>query len=69
LPANQDDHDEYDINDGDDLHELLGNLGEYTVAAANATQKSTENKYIEETIQAAENVEQFTHMNSNYILI
>ena len=54
LPANQDLHGEYDIDNSDDLLELLGNLDEYTTAAVNATKKSTENKYIEETIEAHE---------------
>ena len=66
LPANQDVNGEYDIDDSDDLLELLGNLDEYTVAAANATKKSIENKYIEETIEAVENVGRFTQINSKY---
>lgn len=64
LPANQDVHGEYEIDDSDDLLELLGNLAEYTATAANATKKSTENKYIEETVEAVENVGRFTHTNS-----
>jgi hypothetical protein len=68
LPANRDVHGEYDMDDSDDLLELLGNLDEYINAAANATKKSTENKYIEETIEAVENVGRFSHMNSKYYL-
>ena len=66
LPANQDVHGEYDMDDSDDLLELLGNLDEYTAVAANTTKKSTENKYIEETIEAVENVGRFTQTNSKY---
>jgi hypothetical protein len=66
LPANQDVHGEYDTDDGNDLLELLGNLDEYTAAAANATKKSAENKYIEETIEAVETVGRFAHINSKY---
>ncbi|CAF4676749.1 unnamed protein product, partial [Rotaria socialis] len=64
LPANQGVDSEYDIDNSDQLLELLGNLDEYTATAANANKKSTENKYIEETIEAAENVGRFNHMNS-----
>ncbi|CAF4982555.1 unnamed protein product [Rotaria sp. Silwood1] len=63
LPANQDIHGECDMDDSDDLLELLGNLGEYTTAAVDATKKSTENKYIEETVEAVENVGRFNHTN------
>ncbi|CAF4795943.1 unnamed protein product [Rotaria socialis] len=63
LPANQGVDGEYDIDDSDQLLELLGNLDEYTTTTANANKKSTENKYIEETIEAVENVGRFSHMN------
>jgi hypothetical protein len=66
LPANRDinggDYDSED--DNEDLLELLGNLNEYNVAAANAMKKSTEKIYIEETIEAVENVGRFTHTRS-----
>jgi hypothetical protein len=64
LPANQHVDGEDDMDDGEDLLELLGNLDEYTVAAINATKKSTEDKYIEETIEAVEYVGRFSHLNS-----
>ncbi|CAF4243844.1 unnamed protein product, partial [Rotaria sordida] len=54
------------MDDSDDLLELLGNLDEYTTAAVNATRKTTENKYIEETIEAVENVGRFNHTNIYY---
>ncbi|CAF1272326.1 unnamed protein product [Rotaria sordida] len=65
LPANQDIHGEYDMDDSDDLLELLGNLDDLTAVAANATKRSTENKYIEEAIEAVENVGRFTHVNTH----
>jgi len=66
LPANQDIYDEYDSEDNEDLLALLGNLDEYTIATANAARKSTEKTYIEETIEAVENVGRFTHTHSKY---
>ena len=68
LPANQDVNGEYDIPDSEDLFELLGNLDEYTTAAINVTKKSTEDKYIEETIKAVENVGRFSHINGKHSL-
>ncbi len=63
LPANQDVHGEYDMDESEDLLELIGNLDEYTAAAIHATKKSTEDKYIEETVEAVENVGRFSHIN------
>ena len=48
------------MDNSDELLELLGSLDEYTTAAAHASKKSTENIYIEETIEAVENVGRFT---------
>ncbi|CAF1484221.1 unnamed protein product, partial [Adineta steineri] len=57
--------DEYDdTSDNEDLLELLGNLNEYTTNALNSTKKTTENIYIEETIEAVEKVGRFTHIQS-----
>ncbi|CAF4258879.1 unnamed protein product [Rotaria sp. Silwood2] len=64
LPANQHADGEYDMDDSEDFMELLGNLDEYTAAAINATKKSTEYQYIEETIKAVENVGRFSHINT-----
>ena len=50
------------MDNSDELLELLGGLDEYTTAAVNASKKSTENIYIEETIEATENVGRFTDM-------
>ncbi|CAF4397211.1 unnamed protein product [Rotaria magnacalcarata] len=61
LPLNQDDDDEYDMVDNDDLLELLDNLGDLTINIANASEKSTENKYIEKTIEAVESVGRFSN--------
>ncbi|CAF0878082.1 unnamed protein product [Rotaria sordida] len=66
LLAKHDVHGEYDMDDSDDLLELLGNLDEYTTTAVNTTRKTTENKYIEETIEAVENVGRFNHTNTYY---
>ena len=51
------------MDNSDELLELLGTLDEYTTAAANASKKSTESVYIEETIEAVENVGRFTDMH------
>ena len=51
------------LDTSDELVELLGGLNEYATAAANASKKSTENIYIEETIEAVENVGRFTEMH------
>ncbi|CAF4581968.1 unnamed protein product, partial [Rotaria socialis] len=58
IPTNQVDG-EYGTDNSDDLLELLGNLDENTVAMLNATKTSTENRYIEETIEAVKNVGRF----------
>jgi hypothetical protein len=67
IPTNQVDG-EYGTDDSDDLLELLGNLDENTVAMLNATKNSTENRYIEETIEAVKNVGRFNSVNSKYYL-
>ena len=51
------------MDNSDELLELLGTLDEYNTAAANASKKSTESLYIEETIEAVENVGRFTDMH------
>ena len=66
LPVNEDFGGEYDMDDNNDLLELLGNLDECTVALTNASRRSTESKYIEETVEAVENTERFTHVNGKY---
>ncbi|CAF2763621.1 unnamed protein product [Rotaria sp. Silwood2] len=63
IPTNQVDG-EYGTDDSDDLLELLGNLDENTVAMFNATKNSTENKYVEETIEAVKNVGRFNSVNT-----
>ncbi|CAF5124192.1 unnamed protein product, partial [Rotaria socialis] len=57
---------EYDDDDSNALLELLGNLDDRTTDLANASRKSTENTYIEETIRAVESVGRFTNMTSEY---
>ena len=66
LPSNRDDQDGQDMDDSDDFLELLGNLDEYTAAAINATKSSTESKYIQETVEAVENVGRFSNTNGEY---
>jgi hypothetical protein len=66
LPANRDIYGEHVTDEGDDLLELLGNLDEYTAAAANTSKNSTEDKYIAETVKAVENVGRFIHANCKY---
>ena len=63
---NQDIDGEYDMDNSGYLLELLGNIDEYTTATNNATKKSTEDKYIEEDIEAVENVGRFSHIDSKY---
>ncbi len=69
VPSNQHAFDEDEMYDSEDLLELLGNLDEYTNGAINATRKTTEDKYIEETIQAVENVGRFSNVNCKYYFI
>ncbi|CAF3174712.1 unnamed protein product [Rotaria sp. Silwood2] len=66
LPANRYIDGEGDMDDSENLLELLGNLDEYTAAAINAIKKSTEEKYIEETIKTVENVGRFSHLNTHH---
>ena len=68
LPSNRDDQDGQDMDDSDDFLELLGNLDEHTAAAINATKSSTESKYIQETVEAVENVGRFSDTNGEYCL-
>ncbi len=63
VPTNQHVFDEDEMDDSEDLLELLGNLDEYTNAAINATRKTTEDEYIEETIRAVEKVGRFSDIN------
>ena len=54
------------MDDSDELLELLSSLDENTAATFNATKSSTESKYIEETVEAVENVGRFSHINGKY---
>ncbi|CAF4381835.1 unnamed protein product, partial [Adineta steineri] len=65
LPPNQDIYGDDGIDDSEDLLELLGSLDEYTTTAMNSIKKSTESKYIEETIQVVENVGRFSDVHSH----
>ena len=59
LPENSNSHEEYDPEDAVDLLDLLGQLDERTLLAV-AAKDSSENRYIQETIQAVESVGRFT---------
>ena len=63
VPSSQHVFHEDEMDDSEDLLELLGNLDEYTNAAINATRKTTEDEYIEETIRAVEKVGRFSDVN------
>ena len=61
-PENSNSHKEYDPDDAVDLLGLLGQLDEGTLLAM-AARDSSENRYIQETIQAVEGVGRFTGSN------
>ncbi|CAF1515847.1 unnamed protein product [Adineta ricciae] len=62
---NQSLYDEYDdTSDSEDLLELLGNLNNSTTVAMNSMKKSTENVYIDETIEAIEQMGRFSYTHS-----
>ena len=64
LPPHRtrDDEDEMDDNEG--LSELLDNIDDYTTAAINANKRTTEEQYIQETIEAVDKVGRFNDVNS-----
>ena len=66
LPANQDAHGEYEVDDIDDLIQLIGNVDEFTAVGVNAMKKSTESVYIRDTVEAVEKVGRFNHINRKY---
>ena len=69
LQGKQDSYGDFDdMDDSEDLFALLEGLDEYTVTASNSNKRSTENIYIEETIEAVENVGRFTHTYGKYCL-
>ncbi|CAF2509000.1 unnamed protein product [Rotaria sp. Silwood2] len=63
LPSDQNVDGEYDIDDNEGLSELLNNIDEYTIKAINAGKRTTEDKYIQETIEAVEKVGRFSDIN------
>ena len=52
------------MDDYEGLSELLDNIDEYTTAAINANKRTTEEQYIQETIEAVEKVGRFNDANS-----
>ena len=63
LPQNSRSHEEYEIEDAEDLLELLGQLDEQTALQIIA-KDSSERRYIQETVQAVENVGRFAETTS-----
>ena len=64
LPSHRTRDDEDEMDDGEALAELLDNIGEYTTAAINANKRTTEEQYIQETIEAVEKVGRFNDLTS-----
>ena len=62
IPENSTSYEEYDPDDNIDLLDLLGQLDERTLMSV-AANDSSENRYIQETIQAVESVGRFTDRN------
>ena len=59
LPSDRNNGDECDAYDHEDLSELLNNLDEYTTTGIDVGKKTTEEKYVQETIEAVEKVGRF----------
>lgn len=61
-----DNYEEYEMDDGDDLLELLGRINEQTITMVNASKSLTEMRYIGETINSVENLERFDNRSSTF---
>lgn len=68
LPENPTTHEEYDVDDPEDLFEILGQVDEQTLLSA-LTKSSSEARYVQEAIQAVENVGRFVERTSEYLMI
>lgn len=68
LPSDRNSDGEYEIDDNEGLLELLSNIDEYTTAAINAGKHTTEEQYVQETIEAVEKVGRFNNLNSKYYI-
>ena len=64
LPSDQNFDGEYDVDANEDLSELLDNIDEYTTTVINAGKRTTEDQYIQETIEAVQKVGRFSDINS-----
>ena len=64
LPPHRTRDDEEEMDDNEGLSQLLDNIDEYTTAAINASERTTEEQYIQETIEAVEKVGRFNDVNS-----
>lgn len=64
LPSDQNvDGGEYGIDDNEGLLELLNNIDEYTTTAINAGKRTTEDEYIQESIEVVEKVGRFSDIH------
>ena len=64
-----DNYEEYEIDDGDDLLDLLGRINDQTITMANTSKNLTEARYIEETIKSVENVGRFDNRSSKFFFL
>ena len=67
LPSHRnhdDDDDEMVDGNNEGISELLDNIDEYTTAAINANKRTTEEQYVQETIEVVEKVGRFNDVNS-----
>ena len=64
LPSDQNFDGEYDIDDNEGLSKLLNNIDEYTTTAINPDKRTTDDKYIQGTIETVEKVRRFSDINS-----
>ena len=65
LPPHRIHDDEDGMDDNNEgLSELLDNIDEYTTAAINANKRTTEEQYIQETIEVVKKVGRFNDVNS-----
>lgn len=68
LPENATIHEEYDAEDPEDLLAILDQLDERTLLSASA-KDSSEGRYVQEAIQAVENVGRFAERTSKNLMI
>ena len=64
LPTDKNFDSEDDIDDNEALSNLLKDIDEYSTTAINAEKRTTEEQYIQETIEAVEKIGRFSDINS-----